>query len=67
MEPMSARFTANFTVLLLGAGLLVALFAFSRTTVDWVGVGAGAAAIVLALYSFAQRSPGRLPADRRRR
>ena len=55
---MSARFTANFTVLLLGAGLLVTLFAFPRTTADWVGVGAGAGAIVLALYSFAQRSQG---------
>jgi hypothetical protein len=55
---MSARFTTNFTVLLLGAGLVVALFAFSRTTVDWVGLGAGAASIVLALYSFAQRHQG---------
>jgi hypothetical protein len=50
---MSARFTANFLVLLLGAGLVVATFAFSSTTADWVGVGAGGAAALVALYSFA--------------
>jgi hypothetical protein len=50
---MSARFTANFLVLLLGAGLVVATFAFSATTSDWVGVGAGGASALVALYSFA--------------
>jgi hypothetical protein len=55
---MSARFAANFVVLLIGAGLVVTTFAFSATTVDWVAVGVGAAAIVLALYSFAQRHQG---------
>jgi hypothetical protein len=50
---MSARFTANFLVLLLGAGLVVATFAFSATTSDWVGVGVGGAAALVALYSFA--------------
>jgi hypothetical protein len=55
---MSARFTVNFAVLLVGAGLIVTLFAFSVATADWVGTGAGAAAIVLALYSFAQPHQG---------
>jgi hypothetical protein len=50
---MSARFTANFLVLLLGAGVVIATFAFSPTTADWVGVGAGGAAVLVALYSFA--------------
>src|ERR1700709_804499 len=55
---MSARFIANFVVLLLGAGLLVTTFAFSATTVDWVAVGVGAAAVVMALYSFALPDQG---------
>ena len=50
---MSARFTANFLVLLLGAGLVVATFAFSPATADWVGLGVGGAAALIALYSFA--------------
>jgi hypothetical protein len=50
---MSARFTANFVVLLLGAGLVVTTFAFSASTVDWVAVGVGGAAAIMALYSFA--------------
>jgi hypothetical protein len=50
---MSARFTANFVVLLLGAGLVVTVFAFSATTVDAVALGVGAAATLAALYSFA--------------
>ena len=50
---MSARFTANFLVLLLGAGLVVTTFAFSTTTAGWVGVGVGGAAALVALYSFA--------------
>ncbi len=50
---MSARFTVNFAVLLLGAGLVVTTFAFSATTVDWVAVGVGGAAAIMALSSFA--------------
>jgi hypothetical protein len=50
---VSARFTANFLVLLLGAGLVVATFAFSAPTAGWIGVGVGAAAVLIALYSFA--------------
>jgi hypothetical protein len=50
---MSVRFTANFTVLLAGAGLVVCAFAFSLTTLGWLGVGVGAVAIGAALTSFA--------------
>ena len=35
MESMSARFMTNFIVLLLGAGVVVTVFAFSPTTLDW--------------------------------
>jgi hypothetical protein len=55
---MSARFASNFVVLLLGAGLLVCLFAFGRPTADWVAVGAGAGSVVMALYSFASVDQG---------
>jgi hypothetical protein len=55
---MSARFIVNFVVLLLGAGLVVTTFAFSATTVDWVAVGVGAAAVLMALYSFALPDQG---------
>lgn len=55
---MSARFTANFSVLVLGAGLLIILYAFTRATSDWVAVGVGATAIVMALYSFAAADQG---------
>ncbi len=55
---MSARFVTNFLVLLLGAALLVVLFAMGRATSDWVAVGAGAGSILLATYSFACREQG---------
>jgi len=53
-----ARFTCNFVVLLLGAGLLVALFAFAEPTAGWIALGAGSAAVVMALYSFAASDQG---------
>ncbi|MGI8713678.1 MAG: hypothetical protein ACR2NR_10940 [Solirubrobacteraceae bacterium] len=52
MSFMSGRFTVNFAVLLLGAGLVVITFAFSVDTAAWVGLGTGAAAILIALYGF---------------
>jgi hypothetical protein len=55
---MSARFTANFAVLLLGAGLIVTTFAFSAGTASWVCVGVGGTSILVALYSFAMRDQG---------
>ena len=55
---MSIRFTVNFVVLLVGAGLVVCAFAFSTPTLHWIAVGAGAAAIVMGLTSFAARHQG---------
>ena len=55
---MSARFATNFAVLLLGGAVLVLLFAFGRSPTDWVALGAGATAIVMALYSFAMPAQG---------
>lgn len=55
---MTARFASNFVVLLLGAGLLVFLFAFGRPLADWIAVGAGSGAIVMGLYSFASAEQG---------
>jgi hypothetical protein len=55
---MSARFTANFVVLLLGAGLMVIAFAFPPATADWVSLAVGAAAVLIALYNFALRGQG---------
>ncbi len=55
---MSARFATNFVVLLLGAAVLVLLFAFGRPVTGWVAVGGGATAIVMALYSFAMPAQG---------
>jgi hypothetical protein len=55
---MSARFATNFTVLLVGAGLATVCFAFSGSTAEWASVGAGALAIVLALYNFALSDQG---------
>lgn len=55
---MSARFATNFTVLLMGTALLIFLFAFGRGTADWLALGVGAGAIVMALYSFAMPEQG---------
>jgi hypothetical protein len=55
---MSARFVINFAVLLLGAGLAVVCFAFSNETAEWVSVGAGGTAIVLAMVNFALAHQG---------
>jgi hypothetical protein len=55
---MRARFVSNFVVLLLGAGLLVFLFALGRPPADWIALGTGAGAIVMGLYSFACADQG---------
>lgn len=55
---MSARFSTNFVVLLLAAGLLILLFALGRPVADWISLGSGAATIVLALYSFTLPTQG---------
>jgi hypothetical protein len=50
---MSAGFTANLGVLLLGAALVVVTFAFRAGTVEWISLGLGASAVLVALYNFA--------------
>jgi hypothetical protein len=55
---MSLRFAANFVSLIIGAGLVTALFAFSFSTAHWIALGVGAAAIVMALSSFAAAHQG---------
>jgi hypothetical protein len=55
---MSARFATNFVVLLLGSALLILLFSLGRPVADWVALGAGAGAIVMALFSFAMPAQG---------
>ena len=50
---MSARFTTNFLILLLGAGLVIATFAFSHATAGWVALGVGAGGVLLAAHNFA--------------
>ena len=55
---MSARFVANFVTLIVGAGLAVALFAFSFQTAHWIALGVGAVAVLMALYSFATARQG---------
>jgi hypothetical protein len=50
---MSVRFSANFVTQIAGAGLAVALFAFPFGTAHWIGLGVGALAILMSLYSFA--------------
>ncbi len=57
---MVARFTSYFATLLIGAGLLTSTFAFSPVTVGWVALGAGAAAVAVALWAFALRGQGHL-------
>jgi hypothetical protein len=50
---MSARFTTNFLILLLGAGLVIATFAFSHATAGWVALSVGSAGVLLAAHNFA--------------
>jgi hypothetical protein len=55
---MSARFVANFVTLITGAGLALAVFAFSFQTAHWLAVGVGAVAVLMGLYSFATANQG---------
>ena len=55
---MTARFITNFSALLLGAATLIFLYALGRPGADWIALGAGAGAVVLALYSFASAEQG---------
>ena len=55
---LSARFITNLSALLLGAAILIFLYALGRPDADWIALGAGAGAVVLALYSFASAEQG---------
>ena len=44
--------------MLLGAALLVFLYALGGSVANWLAVGAGATAVVMALYSFASVGQG---------
>ena len=59
---MSARFTTNFLTLLLGAGLVVATFAFSHATAGWVTLGVGSAGVARRRAQLRPPPPGRLSA-----
>ena len=55
---MSARFVANFVTLITGAGLALAVFAFSFTTAHWLALGIGVTGVLMGLYSFATANQG---------
>lgn len=55
---MSARFTTNLVILLLGAGLVVVTFAFAHGTAGWVALGVGSAAVLAAAHNFALPDQG---------
>ena len=55
---MSARFTTNFLILLLGAALAIVTFAFSHATAGWVALGVGAVGVLLGAQNFALAHQG---------
>ncbi len=55
---MSARFTTNLVILLLGAALVAVTFAFAHGTAGWVALGVGSAAILAAAHNFALPDQG---------
>jgi hypothetical protein len=49
---MRARFASNLTMLVVGAFLAAARFAFGPETVRWIAVGVGAGAVVVIAAAF---------------
>jgi hypothetical protein len=49
---MTARFTSNLTILVVGAFLAAARFAFDADTVRWIALGAGASAVIIVAATF---------------
>lgn len=49
---MTARFASNLAILLVGAFLAAARFAFAANTVRWIAFGAGAGAVVIVAAAF---------------
>jgi hypothetical protein len=55
---MTARFVTNLLVLVCGAFLAAASFAFSARALGWVGLGMGCAVVLVVLIGFAIRGRG---------
>jgi hypothetical protein len=55
---MASRFASNLTVLLIGAFLATACFAFAASTVAWLAFAAGAAVAITVAIAFAMRERG---------
>jgi hypothetical protein len=55
---VNLRFPTNLAHLLLGAGVLVACFAFPPAVVTWIALGAGCTAVVASLAGFAASQRG---------
>ncbi len=55
---MTSRFASNLAVLLLGAFLAAASFAFAPPTVGWLALAVGAVAGLCVLAAFAMRERG---------
>jgi hypothetical protein len=49
---MTARFTSNLTILIIGASLAAARFSFDADAVRWVAFGAGASTVVIVAAAF---------------
>lgn len=55
---MASRFASNLAVLLLGAGLATASFAFAAGTVSWLAFAVGATVVLTIAAGFAMRERG---------
>jgi membrane protein implicated in regulation of membrane protease activity len=55
---MSSRFISNVSIQLTGTLLVVFAFAFRGQILEWFGLGAGCAAVVVTLAAFAVRDRG---------
>jgi hypothetical protein len=55
---VTVRFLSNLIVLLLGAFLAAATFAFAGSTLAWLGLGVSATVLVLLLVAFALHGRG---------
>ncbi|HTZ87433.1 MAG TPA: hypothetical protein VMB05_12270 [Solirubrobacteraceae bacterium] len=55
---MASRFASNLTVLLIGASLATACFAFEARAVAWLAFAAGAGVVLTVVVTFAMRERG---------
>jgi hypothetical protein len=49
---VTARFTSNLAILIIGASLASARFAFDADTVRWIAFGSGAGALIIVAAAF---------------